>query len=427
VRRRIVLSIVGVVLVALLVLGVPLAVAVSRLYNSEEVLRIERDANEARTAASTSSIERGGHVRIGSDDDANRFVVYDASGRRLGGRGPARADATTRQALDGDSADTRIGSRIIVAVPINGDREIVGALRASRSDDRVTARTRRAWLVMGLFGLAAIAVAALLAWWQARRLTRPIDELVDRAQRLGGGDFSVRTEPSGVRELDQLGTAMNITSARLGHLVGRERAFSTEASHQLRTPIAGLRVRVESALLESDIDAQSTLEELLPPIERLETTVEDLLLLARDADVDRSPLDVAELLAEVESQWREPLAQRGRSLTIELEDDLPTPVVAEPAIREILQVLVSNSEHHGTGAVTIGARSSIPGAVVIQVSDEGPATLDPRHVFARRSSGKHGVGLALARSLAEAEGARLVLERPGPGPMFAIVIPIEPQ
>jgi signal transduction histidine kinase len=423
VRRRIVLSIVGVVVVALLVLGIPLAVAVSRLYNSEEVLRLEREANEARTSASTSSIERGDHVRIGSDDEANRFVIYDAAGRRLGGQGPARADATTKLALDGDTADERIGNRIIVAVPISGDREIVGAIRASRSDDRVTARTQRAWLVMGLIGLAAIIVAAGLAWWQARRLTRPIDALVDAAQRLGGGDFSVKNEQSGIQELDQLGAAMDTTSARLGNLVGRERAFSTEAAHQLRTPIAGLRVRVESALLAPDVDAHTTLEELLPPIDRLETTVEDLLLLARDADVDRSPLDVAKLFAAAETQWRESLAKRGRALTVVIEADLPSPVVAEPAIREILEVLVANAAHHGAGEITIAARSSIPGAVVVQVGDEGRSTLDPQRIFERRSSGSHGVGLALARSLAEAEGARLVLERAGPGPMFAIVIP----
>jgi signal transduction histidine kinase len=407
------------------VLGLPLALAVGRLYENEEVLRLEREANEARTAVSTSTIERGGPMRIGSDDDATRFVVYDGRGRRLGGKGPARADAATRKALDGDSADERIGDRIIVAVPINGDRKVVGALRASRSSGRLEARTDRAWLVMALVALVAVAVAALLAWWQARRLTRPIDELVDAAQRLGGGDFSATTDPSGVEELDQLGAALNTTSARLGNLIGRERAFSTEASHQLRTPIAGLRVKVESALLTPDAAARATLEELLPPIDRLETTVEDLLHLARDSDVERSALDATTLLSDTADEWTGTLAARGRALQVVVEDDLPAPVVAEPALREILRVLVSNAAEHGAGTVTVAARSSVPGAVVIQVSDEGLGSLDPRRVFDRRSTGDHGVGLALARSLAEAEGARLVLERSGPAPTFAIVIPAE--
>ena len=90
-------------------------------------------------------------------------------------------------------------------MPINGDRKVVGALRASRSADVVNDRKRRAWLIMGSIAFAAVIVAALLAWWQARRLTRPIDELVDTARRLGGGDFSARTGESGIDELDQLG------------------------------------------------------------------------------------------------------------------------------------------------------------------------------------------------------------------------------
>jgi signal transduction histidine kinase len=427
VKRRITFSIVGVTVVALLVLGVPLALAVGRLYRNEEVLRLEREANEARTAVSTSKLQRGERLQIGSDDDANRFVVYDNRGRSLGGRGPARADTATRHALDGDSADERIGDRIIVAVPINGDNEVIGALRASRSSGRLDGRTHRAWLVMALFALVAVAVAALLAWWQARRLTRPIDELVRAAQRLGGGDFSTTTEPSGVEELDQLGAALTTTSARLGNLIGRERAFSTDASHQLRTPIAGLRVKVEGALLAPESDARTTLEELLPPIDRLETTVEDLLHLARDSDVDRSPLDAATVLRDAAAEWTEPLAEHGRSLDVVIEADLPAPVVAEPAIREILRVLMANAAAHGAGIVTMAARSSVPGAVVIQVSDEGTGALDPRRVFERRRGGGHGVGLALARTLAEAEGARLILERTGPAPMFAIVIPTNPS
>ena len=134
-------------------------------------------------------------------------------------------------------------------------------------------------------------------------------------------------------------------------------------------------------------------------------------------------MDAATLLRDAAAEWTEDLTKRGRALKVIVEDDLPAPVVAEPAIREIVRVLVSNAAEHGAGTVTVAARSSAPGAVVIQVSDEGLASLDARRVFDRRSHGDHGVGLALARSLAEAEGARLVLERSGPAPMFAIVIP----
>ncbi len=427
-KRRIILSIVGVTVIALLVLGIPLAVAVARLYENEEVLRLEREANEARSSVSTSDLTRGAPITIKSDDKT-QFLVYDANGLQVGGGGPDRPDVTVRSALRGDSADARINGRIVVAVPINGDEKVVGALRASRSADVVADRTRGAWLIMGGIALGAVIVAALLAWWQARRLTRPIDELVDTARRLGGGDFSVRTQASGVGELDELGAAFNTTAGRLGNLVARERTFSADASHQLRTPIAGLRVKVETALLatDADADARAALEDLLPPIDRLETTVEDLLRLARDTDVDRSPLDVTGLLREAEDHWHGLLAARGRPLRVVVEDDLPSVVVAEPAIRQILEVLISNAERHGAGVVTVAARSSVPGAIVIQVGDEGASSLDAREIFERGTGDGHGVGLALARALADAEGARLVLERPGPEPIFALVIPAASQ
>ena len=425
-KRRIIVSIVGVTVIALLVLGVPLALAVARLYENEEVLRLEREANEARSSVSTSELQRGDSMELG-DEGNTRFVIYDASGRRVGGEGPDRADVTVRHALDGDSADARIAGRIVVAVPINGDAQVVGALRASRPADVVADRTRNAWLVMAAIAVGAVLVAGLLAWWQARRVTRPIDELVDTARRLGGGDLSVETEPSGIDELDQLGSALNTTAHRLGHLVSRERAFSADASHQLRTPIAGLRVKVEGALLAPDSDARTALADMLPPIDRLETTVEDLLRLARDTDVERSPLDAPKLLREAEGHWRGLLAAQGRTLKVVIEDDLPAPAVAEPAVRQILDVLLSNAQRHGSGTVTLAARSSLPGAVVLQVGDVGDAVLDPRRIFDRRTGSGHGVGLALGRALAEAEGARLVLEHAGPGPVFALVIPTEEE
>ena len=101
-------------------------------------------------------------------------------------------------------------------------------------------RTHRAWLVTALIALGAMLVAVLLARWQARRLTRPVDTLVESAERLGEGDFAVRNTPSGIEELDHVGGALDRTAVRLGELIARERAFSADASHQLRTPITGL-------------------------------------------------------------------------------------------------------------------------------------------------------------------------------------------
>jgi signal transduction histidine kinase len=423
VKHRILVSIVGVAAVALLLLGVPLALSVERLFQNEEILRLEREANESLRQIDPAVLGPSDTIELRNDGPI-RFSVYDAEGQRIAGSGPRRADQIVREALRGDVHDARTNGQIVVAIPITGNERTVGAVRASRSADVVASRTHRAWLVTALIALGALLVAVLLARWQARRLTRPVDTLVESAERLGEGDFAVRNTPSGIEELDHVGSALDRTAVRLGELIARERAFSADASHQLRTPITGLRVRVETALSTPGADLRVALEDTLGPIDRLETTVNDLLALARDTHADRSPLDLPRLLHETEEGWHGKLAALGRPLRVEIDPDLAAPPLAEPAVRQILEVLLTNALDHGAGVVTLRARQG-PGAVIIDVADEGTAYLDGNTIFDRRVGRSTGIGLALARTLAEAEGGRLVLDRPGPHPAFSLILPVD--
>jgi signal transduction histidine kinase len=423
VKRRIVLSIMGVAAVAVLLVGVPLALAVEHLYASQEILRLERAASDARRGVDVTTVGLENSINLPNDAGPSRYSVYDPAGRRVAGVGPETADAPIRNALHGAVTDARVNGEIVVAVPINGDERVDGALRVSKSAHFVVDRTRRTWLVIGIIGAAALGVAAVLAQFLARRLARPVDSLVAAAERLGAGDFSVRTEPSGVDELDHLGSALDTTAERLGGLVARERAFSADASHQLRTPLAGLRVHVESALLSPGADTREALAGTLEPIERLEVIVDTLLRLARDTHIDRSPLELADLMRSLDDDWHGRLASTGRPLRVTMGEELPAPTVSAPVVHQILDVLVDNAANHGRGAVTVDVRR-VPGAVAIEVGDEGAGVLDPRLVFVRRTEGGHGIGLALARTLAEGEGGRLILEHPGPAPRFALLLPV---
>ena len=95
-------------------------------------------------------------------------------------------------------------------------------------------------------------------------------------------------------------------------------------------------------------------------------------------------------------------------------------------MRQILEVLLTNALDHGAGVVTLRARQG-PGAVIIDVADEGTHYLDGSTIFDRRVGRSNGIGLALARTLAEAEGGRLVLDRPGPHPVFSLVLPVDAE
>jgi signal transduction histidine kinase len=273
-------------------------------------------------------------------------------------------------------------------------------------------------------GILAVGVTWLLARRQARRLAMPLESLARTAQRLGNGDFSVRTVVSGIPEIDEASRALDTTAHRLGDLLGRERSFSADASHQLRTPLTGLRLGLETAL---DRPAPEHREAMLAAIEtadRLERTIDDLLALARDAGPHGGVLCVGELMAELTEEWRPVIDGRGRVLQVTVEDGLPTGRAAPAAVRQVIGVLLDNAVTHGQGQVTLAARDA-GGAVAIEVADEGAGPAEPDLMFRRRADGArgHGIGLSLARSLAEADGGRLLLSRNRP-PVFTLLLPV---
>jgi signal transduction histidine kinase len=285
-------------------------------------------------------------------------------------------------------------------------------------DNAEKATERR--IVLASFAALAGVIFLMLT---LRRLARPIDALAYAAERLGAGDFSVRSEASGLPEVDKVTSAFNTTAERLGDLVARERAFTADASHQLRTPMTGLRLRLERALYIPGADSEAALEESIGMLDHLESTVEGLLSLARDDRTPREPLDVVPLVSDIATRFRRDLLTRGRELVIKSDDDMPMVPASPVAIGQILDVLLANASIHGAGTVTVQIRDVV-GAVSIEVSDQGPGvTGDTERIFVRRSESAkgYGIGLALARSLATAEGGRLVLQGSGQNPTFALV------
>ena len=421
-RRRALGAIVAVAAAAVVLFALPLGFAVERIYRDDELTKLERAATSATLEVDLTP-GPGDPVDLSSGDVELAF--YDRSGRRVAGRGPARADAAARTVLrTGDVTDSVQADQLAVTVPVSSGERIRGALRAARDRSALDSRVRRARLLLAALAAAVVAASAGAAMLLARRLALPLERLAASATRLGHGDFSVRSERSGVGEVDAVGTALDVTAERLHDLLGRERAFSADAAHQLRTPLAALRLELEAEALEHP-DADTASARALPQVDRLEQTIEALLAVARDSPRPREALDVAALFDELDRAWRGPLAALGRPLRVHAGQDLPVVQADRMVIREVLDVLCDNALRHGAGAVDVRVRGT-GGGLAIEVEDEGQGvTGDPETAFARRDtrSGGHGIGLALARALATAEGGRLQLDRPAPGPVFTLLLP----
>jgi signal transduction histidine kinase len=424
VRSRIVGLAIWASALAIGLFGVPLGVAVLQY-----ALQAER--SELQGVADAVAIVVAGDVYDDEQIDyvsrqgAIELAVYDDNGTLLGGRGPTGAGPELADALAGRVGTGTRDDRLVVAVPVTHDGDMIGAVEATAPHAVMQRKVAAVWAAMAALAALAIGATWLVARRQARRLSRPLEDLAVGAGRLGDGDFSVRVRRGGVPEIDAVGCALNDTAGRLDDLLARERAFSADASHQLRTPLAGLRLRLEAALEQPDGDLRSAIGASLVDADRLQATIEELLTLARERNERVEPLDLVALLAELSPEWAGRLALHGRDLDLRVAPEASTrPCASAAAVRQVLAVLVDNATTHGGGTVTITIRDAGE-AVAIDVSDEGPGVqVSEGALFSRRveTADTHGIGLPLARRLAEAEHGRLGLTSSSP-PVFTLLLP----
>jgi len=426
VRNRIVGLTVLAAVLATCLFGIPFAIATGRYFMADEQRELERTADVVALAVS-GDLARARHTGgLPAHEPGLDVSVYTAAGTRVTGPGPQHPDGLVRRALNGIVSSADAAGRLAAAVPVSDGDTVVGAVLISATKDQVYARIARTWALMLGVALAAIAVTWLVAHRLSRRIAGPVECLAQAAEQLGGGDFTVRTERSGIAEIDLANQSLARTARRLGDLVDRERAFSADASHQLRTPLSGLQLSLEAALDAPGADLRAAITGALGSTRELERTITDLLALARDRPGRAEALDLDTLLTNLHARWNGLLAQDDRPLRILRDPGLPQAFMSASACRQILDVLIDNARRHGKGAVSVIVRDA-EGALAIDVSDEGEGiTSNPHELFQRRGANAHGtgIGLSLARRLAESEGCRLVLSTPTP-PRFTLLAPTQ--
>ena len=273
----------------------------------------------------------------------------------------------------------------------------------------------------------SIGVGALVATLTARRLADPLQQVAGRAARLGAGDFRAAPHRHGIPELDRVADVLDSSAVALADLVQRERDLVGDVSHQLRSRLTALQLRLDELSAHPDADVAAEGAAALEQAERLAKVLDELLSSARAARAaGAAPLDLARELDAVAEEWRGPVRSAGRHLRVRVPEGLVARATS-PRLREALGVLVDNARRHGDGTIGLTARLSDNDTIVIEVTDAGegvPEELAP-HVFDRGVSGaaSTGVGLALARALVEADGGRLELSRLRPA-TFAAFLPV---
>jgi signal transduction histidine kinase len=420
-RKRIVTLAVVSATLATSLFAVPLAVAAARYFFIDQATRLERTADVAAVDVATDLVHARPPGDLGPHPQGTDVALYAADGRLVSGHGPKDADWLVRRSLADNNvhSDSDLGE-LTVAVPIADQPGAAYVVRAATSPRGVYPRIAVTWL--GMIALEGIILTAIwqLARRQGRRLADPVETLAASAARLGDGDFTVRAGPSGIPEIDTAATALNRAAARIGNLVDRERAVTANASHQLRTPLAGLRLRLETALDTPDADYKTATREAIAAADRLERTIDDLVTLARTQEHRTQRLDILALLNELRDAWQGSLAEAGRALRVTADPQLRPSRASAAAVRQILGVLVDNAVRHGKGQVTVHARDA-SNTLAIDVTDSG-RTIDHTKPFEQRAADGHGIGLPLARSLAEAEGGRLLLTSRAPT-TFTLFLP----
>ncbi|MEU1625677.1 ATP-binding protein [Streptomyces sp. NPDC020096] len=405
-RRRLINSTLAVVLVVIAVFGISLVIVESRTIESSAKESVQSDAVqligvvENRIAAG----EKVSPPALTRQITSQRYAVI-----RIPGQGPI-------------TLGTPPEGKVIQSLQtgVHGESVLVQESRSVISQE-----IGRTLLVILAVALLAIAAAVVLAVQQARRLTSPLIDLAETAERLGSGDPRPRHRRYGVPELDRVADVLDASAERIAKMLTAERRLAADASHQLRTPLTALSMRLEEIIATDDHDTvkeEATIA--LGQVERLTDVVQRLLTNSRDPRTGSAvAFDLDEVIKQQLEEWRP--AYRGEGRSISRSGTRGLRAVGTPgAVAQVLATLIENALMHGSGSVVIHTRVTGNQAVA-EVTDEGqgvPPDLGSR-VFERTVSGRNstGLGLAVARDLAEADGGRLELLQQRP-PVFALFL-----
>ncbi|HWD37756.1 MAG TPA: ATP-binding protein [Fimbriimonas sp.] len=348
-------------------------------------------------------------------------TVFDVAGR---------AEKSTAAGLPWTRGFDAKDRFLLYGLDVAGRHVVVGSDLA----DTQRGLARLAVVLAGTWVLL-VGVVGLVTARSARAVFTPLRRLALEANEVGGADRSKRLQVDDDAEFGEVTNHLNAMLDRLDRAAEREKQFSSDVAHELRTPLAILRTRVEATLLRDRPPAayREALAAMLPEIDRLSSISASLLATARSFDADAPPTDAGAIVSQTVERWRDSFARAGQLLEVQ-----SAPVMLRLLPSELEMVLNNLLENaltfSGAGATTFVRLSETESQVTLAVSDQGPgvpdalaATIFDRFVRGEpsrnRQTGGLGIGLALVKKIVEGRGGRIWHEGASPGTTFNLEWP----
>jgi len=451
-RRTLLLAVAYVLLLAVVAFGVPLAISLRDRVDAEVKGQAQSQADllaasapELLGKANRKTLER--LVATSAESVRGRVVVVDGQGELIAdsaGDTENGSDFSTRpeiaSALDGTPyqetrySDTLSADILATAVPILHRGSVVGAVRITQSVAAVDSAVRRSIVGIVLLALAVLALGVIAGALIAQRIARPIRRLADSADAVAAGDLDARASVEGTAEQQTLARSFNDMTGRVGRMLDSQREFVADSSHQLRTPLTGLRLQIEEIQhLARDPEERAAADAALHEVDRLAQIVDELLVLSRagEHDLPAEEIRLDEAADRAAERWRRAADAKGIRL------------VRSSAGSGMVRCAIADLDRALDGLVENAIVYSPPGTEVeiadadgsIRVLDRGPglAAGEEEAVlerFFRGRSGKlgpegTGLGLPIASELAgQWDGDVSIRNRDGGGAVAELSFPV---
>ena len=402
-RRQLIVGAAAITGTILIAFVIPLGLAVQVLAANQPLNDAEQTAQSVATVIALTDdrqVVTEAIVAAQARSEAT-LTVYRRGGATMGAEVARTPDVD--RAFRGASFAADLGDDRAVFVPATRADGTVAVVQAIVPSEVLRRGVSRSWLLLVGLAVALLIVAVAIADWLGRSVVRPVRELAATARRVSDGELDARVEPAGPEEVADVGRALNGLAGRIAELLAAEREMVADLSHRLRTPLTALRLDADAVADPADR------QRLRDDVDALEATVTELIREAREPSTSApaGPVDVVPVVRKRAAYWGALADDQDRQWSLTVEGDEVPARLRPRDVEALLDVLLDNVFSH-TPEGTPYWISVTDDCLVVE--DAGPGFARP--VIERGSSagGSTGLGLDIARQLAERAGGSLRVE-----------------